>query len=123
MVEAIMLIVGVILPILLTTTAIINILSQQSSLSLLTRQATRSFVLANDNQTGLARLSELATKQTRFDNPVDLKLSCLAQCMPGTHFEVSGKVKSNLIAIPFLPDLEITLRSKAVAILDRFVQR
>ena len=123
MVEAIMLIVGAILPILLATTVITNVLSQQNSLALLTRQATRIFALASNNQDGFIKVTNLAIEQTNFDNPVQLRLSCMAQCLPGTSFEVSGKVVTKIIEVPFLPDLEITLQSKAIALLDRFVER
>jgi hypothetical protein len=121
--EAVLILIGIILPILFAATTLTNLLNQQNELELLNRQATRLFALAPSNAIGMASVDQLIAEQIEFEEPVIMKVTCSEQCLPGTTYQINSQVKVKIIAIPFIPDLTITLASKSVSLLDRFVSR
>lgn len=122
LIELVFVLTAAVMPVLLTATSLAQVLEARSRLELLTREASRSFALAKTNQAGLTLLSQLQQQQI-LAAPVKLELTCEAGCVAGSNYQITGIVKHQVFAIPFLPDLTINLNTKVIAKLDRYLER
>lgn len=121
--ESTLILAGVVLPILIAATSINNLLEDQNRLELTTREASRSFILASSNQSGINAISAVEQRNFQVNFPVKLTLTCFDGCDSGTKFQITGALRSEILDIPLLPDLVLNLNSKLVATIDRFVER
>ncbi len=121
-IELIFVLVGAIMPILLAATSLAQVLEARSRLELITREASRSFALAKTNQAGFSLVDQLQQRQI-LATSVKLELTCEASCVAGSNYQVTGTVKHQVLAIPYLPDITLNLNSTVVAQLDRYLER
>lgn len=121
--ETTLILAGIVLPILMAATSINNLLENQNRLELITREASRSFSLSQNNQTGIDAINDLQQRNLQANFPVKIKLICFNGCESGTKFEITGSLNSTILELPLLPDLVLSLNSQLVATIDRFVER
>lgn len=124
LVEAVLVLAGVIMPILLAATSLAEVLDARAKLQLAARNASRSFVLADSNTAGFLAVEQLVqSQQNLFNAPLQIFINCKSNCAAGDVVQASAKVKVTLISVPYMPDLSINLAADITTILDRYIER
>lgn len=123
LVESVLMLVGIVMPILITVISLAQVLEAQGRLDLITKEASRTFSLANSNQAGFQALAQLNSQRKIFGLPVDLEISCFQGCIAGSAYQVSGKYVTDVFSLPLLPDLRITLSSSVTSTIDKYIER
>lgn len=123
LIETVFVLTGALLPILLVATGLASVMDSQNRLELINREAGRMFMLAASNSGGVAELALLESRHRAAGFPIQLQLRCFQDCAAGTRFELTASQMTTIFDLPFLPDLDLKLRTSLTATIDRFVER
>lgn len=123
LIETVFVITGALLPILLVATGLASVMDSQNRLELINREAGRMFMLAASNSGGATELALLESRHRAAGFPIQLQLRCLQDCAAGTRFELIASQVTTVFDLPFIPDLDLTLRTSLTATIDRYVER